>query len=411
MAPKKKKSSCKPKVEFSAIIPLPHIKGAHKYFRDFWKKMKQIGVTLSVQNSSLFIAADSREMLEITSGIINREMTKFIESNRSVIKGLSQTKCSHIAVERKRNGKLISRDIILKIRIRDCQYSKQINRILRNKRRYWNGIKMMWKQWYISRQKFNVKFKAISQYFGKAIRQDYRKVSYYRFCKRSRFEYYQQKILGRKRDRLKGKRVHQAKQSIKSRKTKNASTHNPVLGKLSETKPITSKMKFITVDAAKTMRFHLKNKPESHLAMISNGKLGGNYDFSLFPWVDRILINTRDFVIRYYNQRIFIYKASYDTNRPSKQNLVHTFSTLNKNEIKPDWRTTEYTQFAPIKQSSLNIQQNKNSSRKTKPKTSSKALPSSSAVRLTTNDHIPAPVKIKPKKPLRQRPVKTTTKH
>jgi hypothetical protein len=84
---------------------------------------------------------------------------------------------------------------------------------------------------------------------------------------------------------------------------------------------------------------------------------------------------------------------------------------LSKNEIKSDWHITKYTQFSPIKQSSASIQQNKNASRKAKPKTASKALPPSSAVRMTTNDHIPAPVKVKPKKPSKSRHVKTKTKH
>jgi hypothetical protein len=110
-------------------------------------------------------------------------------------------------------------------------------------------------------------------------------------------------------------------------------------------------LKFITADAVKTMMLHLKNKKESHLAMISGGKLGGEYEFSLFPWVDTILIDSKNFVIRYYNQQIFIYTASIGTNRSLKQNLVYTFSTLNGNEIKSNWYT-EHTRFSPIEQPS-----------------------------------------------------------
>ncbi len=382
MAPKKNKTA---KGKFPAMIPLPPIEDVEKRSEGFWKKVKLKGATLAVQNSYLLVTIENEAKLANIRATIDREMQKFIQSNRPLTKKLPKMKNPNIKKGQTRHKKLISHDIIRRSRVRDCQYSKQINQILRNKRRHSNKMKMMWKQWYIDRRKFNVNFKAISQYFDKVIRQRYNEVSLCRLEKRSKFEYYQQKILGRRRDRLKEKCIHRVKRIFKSRKTKNALTCNPVLDKLSGIKPITSKMKFITADAAKTMRFHLKNKPESHLAMISNGKLGGNYDFSLFPWVDRILIDSRNFMIRYYNQQIFIYKASYDTNRRSKQNLVHTFSTLNENQMKFDQRT-EYNRFTPIKQPTPVLQQNRNFSETKKSEAARRPAP-----------QISASVKIKPK--------------
>jgi hypothetical protein len=188
---------------------------------------------------------------------------------------------------------------------------------------------MVWKQWYINRRKLNTKFKAISKYFGTFIRRRHHGVSFNKQVKRSRFECYQQKILGRKWDRLKEKRVYRAKLRIKPRKTKNAPKYNRVPNEHSGAASGVSKLKFITADAAKTMMFHLKNKKESHLAMISRGSLGRKYNFPLFPWADKILIKKNTFVIRYYNQQIFIYTVSIGTKRPLKRNLVYIFSTLN----------------------------------------------------------------------------------
>jgi hypothetical protein len=143
-------------------------------------------------------------------------------------------------------------------------------------------------------------------------------------------------------------------------------------------------LKFITADAAKTMMLHLKNKKESHLAMISRGSLGGEYNFPLFPWVDTILINKNKFVIHYYNQQIFIYTASIGTKRLLKRNLVYTFSTLNGSEIKLN-QHTEYTRFSPMKQPSPIIQHSKNSSQKKKREATRKVLHP-----INVNDYISA---------------------
>jgi hypothetical protein len=406
MAAKKKKTVREPKAKFTATIPLPKIKGAGKYFQDLWKKLKPNGSTLSVKNLSLFINAENEEMLANIRATIETEMKKFIESNRPLTKILPKTKNSYRTKGGRKHKELISHDIIRRARIRDCQHSKHVNRILPTKRQQWNRIKMMWKQWYINRRKFNAKFKAISKYFGTFIRQRHHGVSFYQQGKRSRVEYYQQKILGRKRDRLKEKCVHRAKR----RKTKDASKYNRTLNEHSGTASGVSKLKFITADAARTMMFHLKNKKESHLAMISRGKLGEEYEFSLFPWVDTILIDSKKFVIRYYNQQIFIYTASIGTNRPLKQNLLHTFSTLNGNEIKSN-RHTEYTRFSPIEQPSHITKKEKNSSQKKKSEALRKALRPVSAVRMSANDHISAPVKVKPKNSSQRRHVKKATKH
>jgi hypothetical protein len=410
MAPKKKRTVCEPKAKFTATIPLPKIKGAGKYFQDFWKKIKPNGSTLSVKNFSLFINAENEEMLANIRATIETEMKKFIERNRSLTKIWPKTKNSRRIIDQRKHQELISHDIIRRARFRDCQHSKHVNQFLRNKRRHWNRIKMVWKQWYINRRKLNTKFKAINKYVGTLIRQRHREVSFNKQVKRSKFEYYQQKILGRKRDRLKEKRVYRAKLRNKRRKRKDASKYNRILNEHSGTASGVSKLKFITADAAKTMMFHLKNKKESHLAMISRGSLGGEYEFPLFPWVDTIPIDSKNFVIRYYNQQIFIYTASIGTNRPLKQNLVHAFSTFNGNVIKLN-RHTEYTRFSPIKQPSHIINKDENFSRKKKPEASKKALPLVSAVRMSANDHISAPVQVKPKKSSQRRHVKTATKH
>jgi hypothetical protein len=295
MAPKKKKTPFEPKVKFTATIPLPKIKGAGKYFQDFWKKLNPNGSTLSVKIFSLFINAENDEMLTNTRATIETEMKKFIESNRPLTKILPKTKNSYRTKGGRKHKELISHNIIRRTRIREQKYSE--------------------------------------------------------------IEYHQQKALGRKP--IKSKRAHRAKRRNKRRKTKknkwkqtilkNASKYNLTLNKHSRTASEISKLKFLTADAARTMMLHLKNKKESHLAMISGGKLGGEYEFSLFPWVDMILVDRNKFVIRYYNQQIFIYTASIGTNRPLKRNLVYTFSTLNGNEIKSNWYT-EHTRFSPMKQ-------------------------------------------------------------
>lgn len=224
------------------------------------------------------------------------------------------------------------------------------------------------------------------------IRQDSHTIPFYRLEKRSKFEYFQQKILGRKRDRLKEKRITYGEQRrFKTIKTKNVSTCNPLLGKFGEIQPIKSKTKFITGDAAKTMKCNLKNKQESHLAIISKGKLGVNYDFPLFPWVDRILIDRKKLVIRYYNQQIFIYTASYNTNRPSKQNLLWTCSTLNGNQMKLD-RCTEFNRSTPMKRPIPIIKQKKHVSETKKPEPTRMIHSRTSA-----NHHMPTSTKIKPK--------------
>lgn len=405
MSSERKKTVRKSKVKLTATIPLPKIKRAGKYFQDFWKKLKPNGTTLSVQNSCLFITTESEEVLADTRAAIDTEMKKFIESNRSVINTLPPKEISPITKGQRKRKKLIPHGIIPRARIRDCQHSKHVNRVLRNTRQHWNRIKIMWKQWYIKRRKFNAKFKAISKYFGTLIRQRHRTVSFYKQEKRSRSEYYQQKILGRKRDRLKEKRAYQVKQRNERIKTKSASKYNLTPNAGIRTASGVSKLKFITADAAKTMMLHLKNKKESHLRMIGGGKLGRMYDFPLFPWLDTILIDKNKFVMRYYNQQILIYTASIGTNRPLKRNLIHVFSTLDGNEVKSNWNT-EHTRFFSIKEPSPVTQKNINSSRKTKPDVARKAL-----LPMSANDHISVPVKVKSKKLPQHRHVKTSKKH
>lgn len=146
MAPKKKRPSGKFKVGFFNTIPLPQIKGAQKYFQDFCKKIQSNGVELYVQNSRLFLTADSKEMLEVTNGTIQKEIVKFSENNRSVIKKLPRTGTSFLTKRRKKHIKSISNNIIRRSRIRDCQNTKQINHFLRAKRQHWNRIQKAWKQ-------------------------------------------------------------------------------------------------------------------------------------------------------------------------------------------------------------------------------------------------------------------------
>jgi hypothetical protein len=387
MSPKKNKTPCKPKVKSTATIPLPQIKRAGKYFQDLWKKLKPNGATLSVQNSRLLITTENEEILANIRATIEIEMKKFIESNRSLTKILPQMKYSRITKGRRKHKELIPHGVLRTTRVQDCQHSKHVNLFLRKKRQQWNRIKMMWKQWYINRRKFNAKFKAINKYFGTLIRQRHREVSFYEQEKRSKIEYYQQKILGRKRDRLKEKRVYRPKR----RKTKNASKYNLTLNEHSRSESEMSKLKFITTDAAKTMMFHLKNKKESHLTMISGGSLGGAYGFPLFPWVDMILIDKNKFVIRYYNQQIFIYRASFGTNRPLKRNLVHTFSTLSGKEIKFDQRT-EHNRSTSTKKPTLVTQKNKSFSETNKPEATRK-----DTSQMFANHHVLAPVRVKSK--------------
>ena len=409
MAPKKKKTPCKLKDKFTATILLPQIKGVGKHFQDFWKKLKPNGVTLSVQHSSLLITAENEEMLTNTRATITTEMKKFIETIRPVIKVQPRKKFSQITKGQRKHKISISHAIIRRTHVQDCQHSKHANQFLRNKRRQWNRIKMMWKQWYINRRKFNMKFKAISKYFGKLIRQRHHGVLKEQ-KKRSKTEYYQQKILGRKRDRLKEKRAYRAKRRNKQRKTNNPLKYKRTLNEQSRTRSGVSKLKFISADAAKTMMVHLKNEKESHLAMISRGSLGGEYHFPLFSWIDTILINKIKFVIRYYNQQIFIHTASVGTNRPSQRNLVYTCSTLNGNEIKYN-KLTKCTRLSPFQQPSQITKKDEKSSRKKKPEAARKAIPLVSAVRISSSDQISTPVKVKPKNSSQHRYGKTVTKH
>jgi hypothetical protein len=222
-----------------------------------------------------------------------------------------------------------------------------------------------------------VKFKAISQYFGQLSKRRHCEISLYRQKKRSPIEYRKQNVLGRKRDRLKAKHAQRAKRKNKPRKTKNnklkktkdiklktkshskASTYKPISNKQKRTvsqisneekrtalqisnkqkrtASQISKLKFITVDYAKTIMLQSQKKI-----------LKGKFAFPLLPCVCKISVDTKKFVIRYYNQQMFIYTASIGTNRPLKRNLIATFSTLNGDEMESNWYT-EHTRFSPVK--------------------------------------------------------------
>lgn len=187
----------------------------------------------------------------------------------------------------------------------------------------------------------------------------------YRQIKRSAIEYRKQKVFGRKRDSLKAKLAQRAKGNNKPRKTKKnklkrkkyrkTSTYKHIPHEYRRTASQISKLKFITVDSAKTEMLQSKNKTMPYLKQ----------DFYLPPLacVGKISVDRNIFVIRYYNQYMFIYKASVGKNRPLKRNLIGTFSTLNEDEMESNWHT-EYTRFSPIKQPRLITQHNINSSQK-----------------------------------------------
>lgn len=201
--------------------------------------------------------------------------------------------------------------------------------------------------------KINAKFKAVSQYFGQLSKQRHYGVSLYRQKKRSPIEYRKQKVLGRKRDRLKAKHAQRAKRKNKPRKTKNnklrktkdiklkmkshskASTYKPISNEQKRTASQISKLKFITGDYAKTIMLQSQKKI-----------LKGKFAFSLLPCVYKISVDTKKFVIRYYNQQMFIYTTSIGTKRPLKRNLIATFSILNGDEMESNWHT-EHTRFPP----------------------------------------------------------------
>jgi hypothetical protein len=346
----------KREIEFTNTIPLPKIKHAGKYFKTFCKKCKFNRATVSVKNLCLFITAENEEALANVHIIIEKEIKSFIENNRSLVKMVPQKKISPITKSRRKNEKLIPQRIIRTVRLRDDQHSKHVNQIFRQKRRHLNNIKTIWKQWYINRLKFNAKFKAISRYFGQLYRRRDCNVSLNRQKKRSPFEYHKQKVLGRRRDRLKVKHAQRSKRKNKPRKTKKnkgkwkihnkTTTYKPIPNEHEGTASQISKLKFIAVDSAETMMFQSRE-----------------FDFSLLACINKILVDRKQFVIRYYNQQMFIYTPSVGTSRPLKRNLIGTFSTLNEDQMESN-RHTEHTRFSPIKQPDPIIQQNINSSRK-----------------------------------------------
>jgi hypothetical protein len=257
------------KSNFTDTIPLPKIRHAEKYFETFYKKCIFYRTTVSVKNVCLFITSENEEALSNVRIIIEEDIERFIDSSRPLMKILPQKKISSIADSRRKHEKLIPQSIIRTVRIRDEQHSKHVNQILRQKRQHPNNIKMIWKQWYINRLKFNAKFKAISQYFGQLYRQHHCEVSLYRQQKRSSIEYHKQKVLGRKRDRLKAEHAQRAKRKNKLRKTKNkrkmkirnnTSKYETIRNEHKRTSSQISKLKFITVDSTETIMLRSKKK-------------------------------------------------------------------------------------------------------------------------------------------------------
>ena len=295
------KISSKCKAKFSETTSLPRVSNIKRIVENFWKTWKFDGVTLSIRNSDLFITADNEQVLAKTCAII---------------------------------GSLIRQEVTGDSQMRSCPYSEQINSFSYQKQKHSNKIKMIWKQSYIDRWKLNAEFKDISKYYRTSIRRRHPEVSFLQ-QKTLRKTSWKRRAVYRASRTRRLKRRHKRKQIQKNKwkqtLLKNAPNYNRHEYKR-QTSEI-SKLKFITVDAPKIIPCQSEKKTNSGLKDRTGCVLENTYNFSLDPWIDKLLNQRRNFIIRYSNQHIFIYTPSVGTKRLSKRNLVHRFSTLNGDGI------------------------------------------------------------------------------
>ena len=201
------------------VIPSPQIKCVEHYVKSWDGTLQLNKVTISIKNSHFFITTQNKTT--------QANVPKFIGKQ---FKGYKQSI------------------------VRDVRHSKHANQQLRQRRKHWNHVKHTWKEWYTNHSKINQKFKAVSQYFGKFIRQRNYQVPSHKQGKRSRVDYFQEEVHGRKRDRLKAECAKQSKKKKQSRRAEKRwknefyipkSMYNCIRNTHKETGSQISKLKFI----------------------------------------------------------------------------------------------------------------------------------------------------------------------
>ena len=140
--------------------------------------------------------------------------------------------------------------------------------------------------------------------------------------KRARHEYRSSKVVGRQRDRLKTKRVNEAKRKYHLRKRKKFKWKRKNIFRMNSS-TMKSKLKYISAtDLHKSRSLtsaSTKLRTEHSLAQY----------FPAPPWTDYTTTNHCKSLVRYSNHRLLIYAMPIGTNRPRRKDLIYTLFTLN----------------------------------------------------------------------------------
>lgn len=315
--------------KLTATITLPDVKNISTHFHNFCARLRSKQTTVTVKKRNVSIASENEETLNTVRSTIQREVEKIANKQRTA-KVLRRNKFP-FPIPKPNQWRTPSKFIISRTcgcgRPLNAYRSSNMRPSVYKQCRYWNQIARMWKQSYMGRFRFKPnKFKPVKKYISVLYpRRPINHVSLYRQVKRTPCEYRKLKIIGRRRDGLKEKRVPKTK---KKGERKRRWRRNEFTTKGRSNVP--SALIWVSVSGfqeEKTLSSKMKNKRKAEERAYWLGDC-----FFSFSWVRKTFSDHHKLSIRYWDQRLFVYATSIGTKRTRKKDLIFTMSTLNANE-------------------------------------------------------------------------------
>ena len=337
--------------KLTATITLPDVKNISTYFHNFCARLRSKQITVTVKKREVSIASEDEETMNKVRSTIQREIEKFVGSQQGTVKVLPRKTFS---LSKPKQLSMPSKSIIPRTcgcgRPRYDHPSSNTKTKSYEKRRFWNKIAQLWKHWYVRRLKLNAKFKAVQKYISLQYPRRADSLSLYRQVKRAPHEYRQSKVVGRKRDRLRMKRVQKRRKkpkawNKKSRRRRKINTSKRPLG-------VASKLSHISL-ADFQQRTLASSKNETKRTSEGGYKLGQCFPY--LPPTHDTFTNDRKSSIQYRDQRLLVYATPIGAHRSRKKDLVFTMSTLNTSET-PPVPQTKRTRSHPKKASKPSLQ-------------------------------------------------------
>ena len=233
-------------------------------------------------------------------------------------------------------------DRLMSPKPKSIRFSKHINVPLQRQCYYWSQVINNWKHWLKGQSKFNGKFKAIQQDFRKMIKCRRRLPSLDGPTKHTLGQDRREKIVGRRRYRLKQKRAarHRFTSHVEKKGKQRTTRRNIDFSKYAHLFPPKNGQNRPTAVALRRAHHLSKlklipNRDIQHPS-INAGKRPSSQkpsqaheiQFSCLSNMDRRNFVERNVVLHYSNQHIFVYRRASHCFRTSKRNLIEVVSTL-----------------------------------------------------------------------------------